>query len=50
MAETAAARYARDVTSQSSNRKTRNYHDQPDERTDREYIGPAGENPLTDNK
>lgn len=37
MAETAQQRQARDVESQSTDRKTRNYYGQPQERAEREY-------------
>lgn len=37
-AETAQERQARDVESQSTERKTRNYYSLPQERAEREYV------------
>ena len=42
MAETAAARMARDYTAQPIARKTNGYGSQPTERTDREYVTNPG--------
>lgn len=42
MSETAAERQARDVESQSDDRKLRNYQSQPQARLEREYVHSDG--------